>query len=727
MPDPSAYGNDRDAFMRDCVPMMVDEGKPQDQAVAACSSMWEDRGKAAAERLQKAYDGTISRAYSRLDVKAIDDERRTIKGIATTPTLDRDGDIVEPMGAQFAIPMALMLDHNHTQQVGHVVFAKPTKTGIPFEASIVKFDEPGEVKNLVDKAWHLVKTKLRSFVSIGFKPLADGVELLESGGLKFNKWEWVELSLVSLPANREAVIMEAKSLDAAVREITALDQGKAASGHSASRPGASGKPPVNLKLKERSMSKTIAEQIEALQAARASKDARMDAIMAKAMDEGRSTDEAEKEEFDTLKGEVEQIDEDLKRFDFLERRNRAKATPVSQVKTVDDGAAVRVGNGPLRLKGPDLGKGVRFARVVKCVGLAKGSLHGALSIAESMYSDDHGIQNVLKAATMAGTVTDATWAGNLVGDETSVFADFVEFLRPMTVLGKFGNNGIPALRRVPFRTALISQTTGMTGYWVGEGQGKPVTSAGFSRTTLEPLKVANITVVTEELLRDSSPSAETVLRDELAASLTERLDTDFIDPAKTAVAGISPASITSGVSAITASGVTADAVRQDVLAIMTPFLDADNPPRNGVWIMSTTTALALSLMQNSLGQPEFPSINLNGGTFMGLPVIVSDYVPTSGGSPNTRYVILANASDIYMGDEGGINIDMSREASLEMSTTPTNAVSGPGGSPLGTPTASTLVSLWQTNSVGFRAERTINWSKRRTSAVQVLTGVVWGT
>jgi hypothetical protein len=39
--------------------------------------------------------------------------------------------------------------------------------------------------------------------------------------------------------------------------------------------------------------------------------------------------------------------------------------------------------------------------------------------------------------------------------------------------------------------------------------------------------------------------------------------------------------------------------------------------------------------------------------------------------------------------------------------------------------AASLVSLWQTNSVGFRAERTLNWLRRRDTAVQVLGSVAW--
>ena len=58
----------------------------------------------------------------------------------------------------------------------------------------------------------------------------------------------------------------------------------------------------------------------------------------------------------------------------------------------------------------------------------------------------------------------------------------------MTIIGHFGTNGIPALRRVPFRTILASQTAGTTGYWVGEGQPKPVSKPTFGSTYLAPVQ-----------------------------------------------------------------------------------------------------------------------------------------------------------------------------------------------------------------------------------------------
>ena len=91
-----------------------------------------------------------------------------VEGIASTPRVDRIGDIVEPMGAKFSVPMPLLWQHRSDSPVGHVEFAKPTKEGIPFKARIAKIDEPGELKNFLDKAWQSVKAKLVGAVSIGF-------------------------------------------------------------------------------------------------------------------------------------------------------------------------------------------------------------------------------------------------------------------------------------------------------------------------------------------------------------------------------------------------------------------------------------------------------------------------------------------------------------------------------------------------------------------------------
>jgi len=155
------------------------------------------------------------RAYSVLEVKAYDDEKREITGLATTPEPDRYGDIVDPMGAKFAAELPLLWQHRHDSPVGVVRFGKPTKSGIPFTASIAKLENQGQLKDLVDMAWDAVKAKLVRGVSIGFRALE--YAYMENNGIRFTEVEIYELSLVTIPANASATIQTIKAMDTAGR------------------------------------------------------------------------------------------------------------------------------------------------------------------------------------------------------------------------------------------------------------------------------------------------------------------------------------------------------------------------------------------------------------------------------------------------------------------------------------------------------------------------------
>jgi len=155
------------------------------------------------------------RAYSVLETKnwGEDEDKFYIEGVASTPSPDRMNDIVEPTGAKFKTPMPLLWQHDHSQPVGFVTFAKPDKKGIPFKAEIPKIKEAGRLKERLDEAVQSIKYKLVTAVSIGFRPIEDAYEFMENGGIRFKEWEWYELSAVTIPANSEAVISAIKSVD----------------------------------------------------------------------------------------------------------------------------------------------------------------------------------------------------------------------------------------------------------------------------------------------------------------------------------------------------------------------------------------------------------------------------------------------------------------------------------------------------------------------------------
>lgn len=450
---------------------------------------------------------------------------------------------------------------------------------------------------------------------------------------------------------------------------------------------------------------SYAKQIADLQATRKEKADRMKEIQAKATEQTRTLDTGEQEEFDTLKVELGTIDKNvgnLRDLETLEKEDLATARPVDDSEKRN--ATVSTARSFAQPKNTQkLEPGIGFARVARCKALAALHHESPMQIANSIYPGDERLIHTLtmKAAVPAANTGTPAWAGNLLTDGAA-FDDFVEFVRPQTVVGRVED----LLRRIPFDVPVAIQTTGGSAAWVGEGAAKPVTQWTYDRTILRPLKVATIAVATQEMLMRASASVDLLIRDELARAVRERLDIDFIDPDKAATAN-SPASILNGVTQLTSSTATdAEGVRCDLEAIMGSFADANLTLAGSFWIMSERTAIALSLMQNPLGQTAFPGVNFGGGTLLGLPVFVSNYAGTdSEGS----VVALVRGSDIYLGDEGGIQVSVSDQASVQMDNAPTN-----NGV---TPTATSLVSFWQDNLIGWRVERYINWARRRPEAV----------
>jgi len=629
----------------------------------------------------------VYRAYSPLTVKDLNDDARALTGIATTPTTDRLGDIIEPKGATFANPLPLLLFHDTRQPVGTVALAAPSADGIGFRATLPRIAAPGRLRDRVDEAWQSVEAGLIRGVSIGFRPLDDGIELMKGGGLRFTKIEILELSLVAIPANADARIETIKAIDA---------------------------PYLSRSARPMNPTPTTLEQIQQFSGMRTAKAARMTDLMSTAAAAGVTLDEAQETEYDALQREVDELDKHVTRLTRLEASQRAAAVPANGSSSASASAS-REGapaHTPIYLR-DNRPPGIEFAQMVICklVAFYNQFSISPLAVAKSRYPDNHRIHQYLERAAVPAATTTNTPA---LMDPTNLANEFLAWLRPQTILGQFGQGGVPSLKDVPFNIAIAGQTSGGTGYWTGEGKAKPLTSFAFNRQTLGFSKVAAISVITEELARFSSPSAEALIRDGLRDALVERLDIDFVDPAHAAIANVTPASITNGVTPLASNGSTADDIRDDIKALMASFIASNQNVSSLALIMPNTAALSLSLMRNALGNPEFPSIGLKGGTLEGLPVVVSQYAHTAAAGD---MVIALNAAYIGLADDGAVSVEASREASLEMDSAPVGSSAAP--------TPATLVSMWQTNSIALKAERFINWAKLRAGAVVYMDHVAW--
>jgi HK97 family phage major capsid protein/HK97 family phage prohead protease len=629
-----------------------------------------------------------------MTVKAVNEDERVITGIASTPSPDRDGDIMEPDGAKIQSDTPFLWQHDSTQPIGSCA-VKMVKDGLQIIAKLVAPtpDMPSQLAARLDEAWFSIKTALVSGLSIGFRPIE--YAFIDGGGVRFLSWDLLEVSAVTIPANAECTIQTVKSFD---RQILAASGNKHPVVKSVLPAGVSATKPIENK----GFSMNIAEQIKSFEAKRSALAASLDTIMSKAGDEGRTLDTEEEEQYEQYSSEVKSVDIHLKRLHEMESAQALTAKPVSKVAGNGEVTTIETRAPGIIRAEKKLDKGIGFARFAKALAAARGSRSEALEVAKAYYPDDAKLHHVLKAAIAAGSTTDPTWAGNLV-EYQEYTSDFVDFLRPQTIIGRFGLGGIPSLRAVPFNIRIPAQTSGGSASWVGEGKPKPLTKFDFDNITFTWAKVATIAVLTDELVRFSNPAADVLVRNALAEAIIARLDTDFVDPGKAAVVGVSPASITNGIDGIPSTGNPDD----DATAAFDQFVTADLQPTGAVWLMSSTNALALSMRKNALGQKEYPDMTLMGGTFQGLPAIVSQYV--------SSLLVLVNAPDIYLADDGGVAVDASREASLEMVDNPTQDGN--------TGTGAQMVSMFQTNSVAIRAERWINWKRRRNAAVAVITGV----
>ncbi|MBF8433649.1 phage major capsid protein [Klebsiella pneumoniae] len=635
---------------------------------------------------------TLKRACTLMTVKSVNEDDRIITGIASTPSPDRDGDIMEPEGAKFSSDTPFLWQHDRSQPIGTCT-PKMVKEGLQITAKLVKptSDMPSQLVARLDEAWASIKAGLVRGLSIGFRPIE--YSFLDEGGIRFLSWDLLEVSAVTIPANAECSIQTVKSFD---RQLLAASGTEKPVVKTSKTAGATA-----LKTNKGNNTMNISEQIKSFEAKRAALAASLDEVMSKAAEEGRTLDAEEEEGYDNTSAEIKSVDAHLKRLRDMESNMASTAKPVSKAASGEVNTVSSVAPGIIRVE-PKLEKGIAFARFTKALAAAKGARTEALQIAKNKYPEDIKLHHVLKAAVSAGTTTDPQWAGALV--EYQDFAnDFVEYLRPQTIIGKFGTGNIPSLREVPFNIRVPVQTSGGSADWVGQGKPKPLTNFNFETITFGFSKVAAISVLTEELLRFSNPKADVLVRNSLAEAVIARLDVDFVNPAKSEVIGVSPGSITNGATTIPSTGSPDD----DSTAAFQVFIDANLQPTGAVWLMSSSTALALSKRKNALGQKEYPDMTMFGGIFEGLPAIVSQYVGNQ--------LVLVNAPDVYLADEGGVAVDMSSEASLEMESAPTHDSV--------TPTGVELVSMWQTNSVAIRAERWINWKRRRTAAVAVISGV----
>lgn len=297
------------------------------------------------------------------------------------------------------------------------------------------------------------------------------------------------------------------------------------------------------------------------------------------------------------------------------------------------------------------------------------------------------------------------WGAELVAMDGRFTGDFLEYLRAKTAFDQLG------LRDIPANVTIKGQDGTGGANWVGEGKAIPMSKADFSTVNLAPLKLGALSAISLELIRDSSPSAMQLVMDSLTRDSSQLIDSTFFS-ASAASAGVSPAGIVNGVAGTASAGTDLNGLITDVDVLIQAFITAHNT--GGLKFVSRPAlAQKVSGFTNLMGNKIYTALSEEGGTFENKPWLTSDNAVSGD-------FLLVKPEDIYKIGDDGLSIDISRDATLEFASDPTGAA-------LGTPVSASkqTVNLFQNGMVGIRLLRSLNWAKRRTSAVARITGAAY--
>jgi hypothetical protein len=331
-------------------------------------------------------------------------------------------------------------------------------------------------------------------------------------------------------------------------------------------------------------------------------------------------------------------------------------------------------------------KGDDWQAVIKALVQASGNLEHAARIAQDGNYPERAVE-FTKAAVAAGTTSDSAWAGPLLGF-TDLVGDWFETLRNFSVVDALIAQGA---KRISANVRFFLMTLASAGGNISEATWWPLSKMEFAASRQSYVVSLSGVVVSDAILRFSAESTQNLINTELAGS----------------VAGASNATaITLLLDSITPSASSGDA-RTDLQTLFGSIsLSSRSRP---LLVASPGVVKQLAFLGASdNGAPTFPDITVpTGGMISGVPLIAVDELHAHGAAGADGDMIMIIDAAQIAADTGVLTLDVSKQATLQMSDAPNQA-------------ASNIVSMYQTNSIAIRSRRIFSLQRVRTSAVAAI-------
>ncbi|MBB2698996.1 UNVERIFIED_ORG: HK97 family phage major capsid protein [Rhizobium esperanzae] len=293
-------------------------------------------------------------------------------------------------------------------------------------------------------------------------------------------------------------------------------------------------------------------------------------------------------------------------------------------------------------------------------------------------------QRILKAATAAGSLADPQWAGGLA-DLAAASSAFLQGLGGRSAFAALLDQGV--ISRAPLRSRVGAVSEGVIGAVTGEGEARPVGRMSLNGDALLPQQADAIIVLSREVVENSSAASQAFVSRQLRRAVAKALDVGFFDRLVT-------------------SSTPTFAATDNHAADLKQLLDQVNTGEGRLcWIAAPDVGNSIALLNDGRGTASPEGVS----EFLGLPLAVS-----AGLAAGTLILL---DGDRILADIESLGVDISRFATLQMNDEPTMNASAP--------TATPVVSLWQTNSVAIKISALFGVVAGTSDALAILSGIEW--
>ncbi len=620
--------------------------------------------------------------------------------VMSDATVDRYGDIIEPKGWELQNfkknPIALF-GHDSKFIVGNWRNIRVEGGKLLGKLELLQ----AGVSERLDEIRAAVEAGVLRAVSVGFHPIqSEPIERSAKGGVRFLKSELVECSLVSVPANPNALAV-AKSLHLSPEAQSLIFGESAEKDRGLVRRGSSGESAANH-LNSRTKKMSLSQKIEAAQT-------RLNELR------DQQTELVSKSDGDEMaEADLATIEEVSERITGQERTLAAlkvaeKNLAISSEPAVTGTAMAVSGRRPFAVAKKETKPGDLIIRAAAVHAIAHATGKTPETVLSARYGDDEQTGMVVKAAVSGATTTGVGWAAELVN---TAMTDFLESLRAYSVYpaltarsgGRLAFGPNQGAIKIPSR----APTPSIGGSFVGEGAPIPVRRLGLTSITLTPKKMAVISVFSREIGRYSTPAIETLIRQEIEADTAITLDSLLLDAV--AASSVRPAGLLNGVTVIAATaGGGQAAILGDIRKLRAPF-DSANAGRNLVMLVNPAQAEAFNLVPDAGG-----GLGWAAGVVSRYGAIASTAIPVG-------RVIMVDAADFVTATGDVPEFEVSNSATLHMEDT-TPAQLGTAGTP--NAVAAPVQSMFQTDQIAIRMTLDVSWAMRRAGMVSFIDAATW--